>query len=52
MQEGFIEIIKQVKEILINKQYDIAFYILNQAQKDMEADLINKKKVSPTAKLN
>lgn len=43
MQEGFIEIIKEAKEALINKQVDIAFNILNQAQKDMEADLINKK---------
>ena len=43
MQESFIEIIKEAKEALINKQHDIAFNILNQAQKDMEADLINKK---------
>lgn len=43
IQRGCIEVIKEAKEALINKQVDIAFNILNQAQKDMEADLINRK---------
>ena len=46
MQESMISIIRESKEAIINKQYDIAFNILKQAEKEIEEDLIKKERVS------
>jgi len=46
LQNSMLSIIRETKEAIINKNYDIAFNILRQAEKDIEADLIKKERVS------
>lgn len=51
LQKGVIVALQEIELAMINKQNDIAFNMLVQLKKDMQADLINKK-VSSTAKSN
>ena len=43
IQKGVIEAIQEIELAMVNKQNDIAFNMLVQLKKDIQADLINKK---------
>ena len=43
LQKGFIQALQEIEIAMVNKQNDIAFNMLVQLKKDIQADLINKK---------